>query len=92
MTRVTVVSRPRAERLVGGGRLRELIPLVLGSTKGLGEQIEEMKKTGPVWDEITQNKLMAFHEATEMIDRTWETLVQDIKAGVRRLGSLLRSL
>jgi len=47
-----------------------------------------MKATGPVWDEITQNKLEAFDDALDRIGRTWSSFVTDIKAGI---GSMLGS-
>lgn len=72
-----------------GGRLRELIPLLLSSNQSLSDQIQVMKQTGPVWDEITQEKLLKFDAALDRIGRTWSSIVTDIKAGV---GSILGSL
>lgn len=72
-----------------GGRLRDLIPLLMSSNDGLEKQIKAMEATGPVWDDITQEKLMKFESALDQIGRTWTSLVTDIKAGV---GSILGDL
>jgi len=65
-----------------GGRLRDLIPLLLGSRDSLASQIEVMKATGPVWDELTQEKLKNFDSALHAVGRAWSSLVTGVKATI----------
>lgn len=64
-----------------GGRLRDLIPLILDSTKSLSEQIATMEATGPVWDNITTVRLVALHKGFAQVTTVWDTLVANIEAG-----------
>lgn len=83
------VERAQAMQAALGGRLRDLIPLLMQSNEGLAAQIKIMEETGPVWDDITQRKLLAFDKGLDTIGRTWQGIVTDIKAGV---GSILGDL
>lgn len=83
------IIRAQLQNQALGGRLRDLQVIMMGENKTIAEQIEIMKKTGPVWDDVTQNKLLQFHEALDIIGRTWSSLVTDIKAGV---GSIFGDL
>jgi hypothetical protein len=80
------VLRARYAQEALGGRLKELIPLILNSSESLGTQIEKLKGTGVVWDDITQNKLKQFDEALDLTGRMWAGFVTSIKAGI---GSML---
>lgn len=83
---VDPVERAQAMNAALGGRLRSLIPLLMSSNTSLAEQIKIMEESGPVWDDLTQRKLMQFDAALDKINRTWTSLVVDFKAGV---GSFL---
>lgn len=83
------VQRAQAAQAALGGRLRDLIPLLLNSNMALADQIKIQEAAGPVWDDITQKKLLAFDNALDKIGRTWRGLVTDIKAGV---GAMLGSI
>jgi len=85
-------ERAQAMHNALGGRLRDLIPLLMGNNEGLAEQIRLMKETGPVWDDITQNKLLAFDDTLDRIGRTWAGIVTDIKVGVVSIVSSMAEL
>jgi hypothetical protein len=57
-----------------GIRYRDLIPLIVNGTESLRDQMEAMKKTGPVWDKVTQENLLTFDTMLDKIGRSWDTV------------------
>lgn len=53
-----------------GGRLRDLIPLLLNSKAGLREMSDELVATGVVVDDLAQKRLLAFDEKLDLISRS----------------------
>jgi hypothetical protein len=64
-----------------GIRYREIIPLLMGLNGSLLENIQFMKDSGVVYDEVTQEHLMQYHEALEAIARVYESF----KVGVTEI-------
>jgi hypothetical protein len=83
------VQRAQAMQAALGGRLRDLIPLLMAGNEGLAAQIKTLEDSGPVWDDITQKKLLQFDKALDTMGRSWTGVVTDIKSGV---GSMLGDL
>jgi len=52
-----------------GGRLRELIPLLTNSEKGLRESMEEVKAFGVATDEVTNQRLREFDNMLDLVSR-----------------------
>ncbi len=75
-------ERAQLAQQVLGGRMRELIPLLLNSEKGIKDTKEEMVKWGIVTDELTKNKLKAFDEASDKLGRGVEVLKKYLAGGV----------
>ncbi|MBN2339478.1 MAG: hypothetical protein JXP48_13170 [Acidobacteria bacterium] len=89
---VDPIERAQAMNAALGGRLRTLIPLLMSSNESLAEQIKIMESSGPVWDEITQQKLMQFDEALDKVDRAWARWVTNKKVGVGETLSYMAKL
>jgi hypothetical protein len=58
-------ERAQAAQQALGGRMRELIPLLLTSSESLRDQIKLQIDAGNTTDELSQKKLKALHEAYE---------------------------
>jgi hypothetical protein len=61
-----------------GKSLRELIPLLLNSDKSLREQIEAMKDSGRVMDEVTQKNMKKLDKALDEAAADWDKLKNKI--------------
>ena len=57
-----------------GGRLRELIPILMQCEGGIAAQIAAMREAGVVWDDATQNKLRKLDAALDLVGRAWTAL------------------
>jgi len=68
-----------------GKGLRELIPLIVNSDKSLREQIETMKHTGRVMDELTHKEMLAFDKALDSTRAYFERYLGGIKLIIARL-------
>jgi hypothetical protein len=66
-----------------GGRLRDLIPLLLNSESGLADMTKEMIEQGVVVDDLTHSKLMAFDSTMDRLDRVW----QEAKSSLTELAA-----
>ena len=65
-----------------GGRLRELIPLLLNSNKSLKDWIQEMDDAGIKTNALTNNYLAIMDEQLDKTGRTWEAVGNKAKLGV----------
>jgi hypothetical protein len=87
--------RAQLAQQVLGGRLRELIPLLLNSSKSLKDARDEMEQFGITTDDVTKQRLAALDEA---IDRSstritgWWHQFELAILNSRTLGSILSGL
>lgn len=82
-------ERAQTAQAALGGRLRELIPLLVNAEKPLTDLVDEMERTGPVVDKVTEKNLLKFDAALDKAGRAWETLKTGIASGI---GSILGAL
>jgi hypothetical protein len=70
-----------------GVRYRDLLVPVLDVNQGIREGMEIQKKSGPVWDDITQNKLLAFDTMMDKVGRSWDTFLMKAKLAITYIGT-----
>lgn len=79
-------ERAQAAQSALGGRLRELIPLLLNSNGSLRENMEAVKGMGLAYSEAEKQGLKKFDEAMDKLGRVWTTVMNSIKGYI---GSVL---
>jgi hypothetical protein len=85
-------QRAQMAQQVLGGRMRELIPLLLNSSQGIADTTAEMEKQGVVVDDLTQQKLLAFDQKMDDVSRSLaegKTKLTEIAAAFFDLGETI---
>jgi len=82
-------ERAQKANEVLGGRLRELIPLLLNQKNGLRDSMEETKKYGIALDDVTQKNLRAFDDMMDKVGRTMEAFKLRTVSATMKIGEYL---
>jgi len=70
-----------------GVRYRELLPLILQAKDGFKKMIEDMERSGPIWDEMTRKHLEQFDHGLDLIIRTLESVNFGFMEGLGKVFS-----
>lgn len=82
-------ERAQAAQDALGGRLKEMIPILMSGNGSLREMMDTMKGTGVVTDDLTKEKLLKFDEQMDKLGRTWTGFMNQLKGW---LGGVMATL